>query len=469
MTKQEAPAPDPMDAKAKTVSGRVMDGFKRPIRPHVSSSEKPSERLSDTPIKPLMSKPRQVIDFAPVRHSEPVRPLKSQSTTTKISISTEKTVPVQSVPHNATPRKRLFIGDIKPIRKASPEVKKTAITEEIAPITEMETADNTEDTTISDLIPDTDVVTEVKPVVAKPRHRGIRIDFMKKFRSEESKEVVEEPKETEETTEPEEKPEPIRVSRVKTVQSQTQMEIPAPEEELADPTEEELAAVLAGFTDDPTESSTKPESLPDDEISDYEEELAALEEYDEISDSILNDDQKSAVDDFVSEPKPLFGVSAADPLVEQSIHRKKPEIKKPTTYIDGSLIREDEEPAKPAVEPYRQILGGRSPFLNSVSVEKRPLSDHLPEQKQSVPDKLSYREKLRKNIHNRDNSVATPFNSGGKTSSSVFHTNQSASRSVVSVPENKKSHSKLSIAVIVLITLILGAITGALIYLAFLQ
>ena len=130
--------------------------------------------------------------------------------------------------------------------------------------------------------------------------------------------------------------------------------------------DDDLAVALAGFADDPEDISEVSSPLTDNlsrEAAAFAEEIDALDDIDEIERLDNKDDDKDITiaeaiksykeqetDDFVSEPKPLF---------------------------------EDEETTqKPAKNrAYRTLynsVDGKSPFLSSVSVEKRPLSGTAP-------------------------------------------------------------------------------------------
>ena len=115
--------------------------------------------------------------------------------------------------------------------------------------------------------------------------------------------------------------------------------------------------------------------------STFDEELDALESMsDDIFDGIDGTPGTDSIDaiekeieaeasEFVREPKPLF----EDPLVQLSKvrdeHRQKKEAKKAAEFKEKT-----KEEAKKASYMAPYTLGGRSPFLTSVNVEKRPLS-----------------------------------------------------------------------------------------------
>ncbi len=248
---------------------------------------------------------------------------------------------------------------------------------------------------------------------------------------------------------------------------------------------DELAEVLAGFASASVNSPELADNLSS-AVQDFEEEIDALEESEVIPDELLetsgaeNTEKDTTVEQikrektehFISEPTTLFASSGADPLVEQSLHRKKPEFKEPTTYIDGSSVRSvNVEKKKPEVEPYRKILGARSPFLNSVSVEKRPLSNSVAKEKASSTIQTS------STIISIPEKTPTRSASVRATSKVVqtlekiapIESNTETKQETISVPEVDGKVNKFPLALAVLLTLILGGIAGAFIYLVFLQ
>ena len=236
-------------------------------------------------------------------------------------------------------------------------------------------------------------VPEVPETEEAPRKRGIRIDFMKKVSSAISsvrrggqavdvttaaKNVAEEVAmndpvndviagmdgAAEELTE-EEKPattEEIMTDAGSFTVADALDAMNAEEEEKAEIAESEdgLAEVLAGFADATVETPDLTDNLSP-EVQDFEEEIDALEESEAVPDELLETPKSTSTvrkavekvaekvtkeqkavettENFISEPTVLFATTGADPLVEQSLHRKRPEFKEPTTYIDGSMLK----------------------------------------------------------------------------------------------------------------------------------
>lgn len=213
------------------------------------------------------------------------------------------------------------------------------------------------------------------------------------------------------------KPTPRPVSRP------TVRPVPVPEPELdVEPLmdDDELSLALAGFADDDADSPSLMDNLSK-EATDLEDELDALDELDAIS-----DDLEAEIADFVEEPKPMFA-------------EKKPD----------------------APDANKYSLGGRSPFLSSVRVEKRPLSGFVPDSTKTLrseaktPVKNSYRAKIKQAVTKvRDEkSDAQPPRRRETT--------------IISTPKNHANSIGLTIAII--LTIILGAAIGAVLYLVFFQ
>ncbi len=220
------------------------------------------------------------------------------------------------------------------------------------------------------------------------------------------------------------------------------LEPEAPEDEIAEPLldeseplmddseplmdDDDLSLALAGFADDDDDMP----SLTDDrarEVTDLEAELNALDELDEIS-----DDLEAEIADFVDEPKPIF---------------EKPEQKAENTKKAD------------APDANRFTLGGRSPFLTSVKVEKRPLSGLVPDEdvqpiKKEIktPLKNAYRAKIKQVLK-----------SDKTDEKEVVH----RETTIVATP-NTPVHN-LSLAFAILLTIILGGLIGAVVYLVFFQ
>ncbi len=125
------------------------------------------------------------------------------------------------------------------------------------------------------------------------------------------------------------------------------------------------------------------------------------------------------------------------------------------THSLESTMASSPEPASPESHPY--VRGGESPFfLKSVTVEKRPLSDSPVR-----PSSMSYRPApentplSEKNVYD------------AKPSKKKSRAQELPSRPTVIVPPSRRSHAPL--VLLLLLTVILGAIVGAFAYLCFFQ
>ena len=176
--------------------------------------------------------------------------------------------------------------------------------------------------------------------------------------------------------------------------------------------DEELSLALADFAED-EDSAPSLTDRHSKEVSDLEDELDALDELDAVS-----DDLEAEIADFVDEPKPIFQKS------------KTPDAN-------------------------RFGLGGRSPFLSSVKVEKRPLSGFVPEEEVAplkkevkTPLKNAYRAKIKQVFKDDDKAVRRET-------------------TIISTPE-PRAHT-IGLAIAIILTIVLGALIGAVIYLVFFQ
>ena len=188
--------------------------------------------------------------------------------------------------------------------------------------------------------------------------------------------------------------------------------------------DDDLTLALAGFADDDS-TPVLTDNLSK-EVNDFNEELDALDELDILADDLedqLSDHLEAEAKEFVEEPKPLF----------DSVPKKRPIIP----------------------------LGDRSRFLTSVSVEKRPLSSTASATSvatgatKSTPIKPTKSTKFTKSIK--------PIKSTRPAKSAP--TKHSAP--VISTPEPKSHSFAMTLAIV--LTVILGAGLGAVVYLAFFQ
>lgn len=115
--------------------------------------------------------------------------------------------------------------------------------------------------------------------------------------------------------------------------------------------------------------------------------------------------------------------------------------------LDGASSSAPSTPATPdAPDNSNFIFGGRSPFINTDKVKKRPLSSHLPKEKP-----------VAKNIYDKST----------KSQKSAKTLKKSTTPTVVKGSASRGSNISLAIAII--LTVIFGALVGTFVYLAFFQ
>lgn len=293
------------------------------------------------------------------------------------------------------------------------------------------------------------------PVEAVPRHRhiapkGLRMDFVRRPTSNPLPEVkvkksvqisIAAPK-AEVVSETQAPRRVVRQIRPTIIETEEPEELIEPEDEnvepLMDDTEpliddnDDLSLALAGFADDDDSLPSLTDSRSK-EVADLEEELNTLDELDAIS-----DDLEAEIADFVDEPKPMFEKSGKTEELERLVEKA------------GQSRKAD------APDANRFTLGGRSPFLSSVKVEKRPLSSLVPDEdiqpirkETKTPLKNAYRAKIKQVLKSDDKEVVH------------------RETTIVSTP-NTPVHN-ISLAIAILLTIILGALIGAVVYLVFFQ
>lgn len=237
------------------------------------------------------------------------------------------------------------------------------------------------------------------------------------------------------------------------------------------------------------EPEPKPEPRPASRRpdSDFESELDSIDELSSTGFNGLGDDidaieaeieaaAESETSDFIKEPKPLF----EDPLVRLSKAREERQSQKKAAEeerLREEVLEEAREQAKRS--PYAAMYNGdRSPFLSSVNVEKRPLSNGSSSTLTSSRTAASVAPKTtaKKSPSNFFSSAKSKLHtSTQKTTGDLAMKKQLADDAkeihrqtmMMSTPETKSHKAALAIAVI--LTIILGAGVGAVIYLIFFQ
>ena len=151
---------------------------------------------------------------------------------------------------------------------------------------------------------------------------------------------------------------------------------------------------------------------------------------------------------------------------------ESPKAAKPAKALEKPSQSPAKSEPKPSVKPAKApespkspdnnayTLGGKSPFLPNVSVEKRGLSNSVPEKKKSNFEAVSYRgvndasEKPRKNVYEKKEIIDLESNSKKKKKSPK----------TVKIIDNKEKKSGVPLAVIIILTIVLGAVAGAGVY-----
>ena len=241
----------------------------------------------------------------------------------------------------------------------------------------------------------------------------------------------------------------------------------------------DLAIALAGFADDPEETSPLTDNLSK-EAAEFAEEIDALDEIEdieEVSDDISEELTRDISDNLNTDVK-KDNLTVAD--VMKNLKEKEQEEETEDFVSEPKALFDEEAQEKPKKSTiFRSLYDGKSPFLSSVTVEKRPLSGTAPAtevvisggeivggrlakqaeaiQKEHKPVKLvrkespEYRPIRTKNVYAK------------REEAPVEHAKPRDT--IVITPEENGHNTGLIIAI--LLTIILGAGVGALVYLIF--
>ena len=241
----------------------------------------------------------------------------------------------------------------------------------------------------------------------------------------------------------------------------------------------DLAIALAGFADDPEETSPLTDNLSK-EAAEFAEEIDALDEVEdieEVSDDISEELTRDISDNLNTDVK-TDNLTVADAM--KSLKEKEQEEETEDFVSEPKPLFDEEKQEKPKKNIiFRSLYDGKSPFLSSVTVEKRPLSGTASAtevvisggeivggrlakqaeaiQKEHKPVKLvrkespEYRPIRTKNIYAKREEAPAEHTKPRDT--------------IVITPEENNHNTGLIIAI--LLTIILGAGVGALVYLIF--
>ena len=491
---------------------------RRKLTKNSSKSAEAVVKSAEAAVRPAAAKPtaRPIAKSAakPVtKESAAVKPtiVNKAASAQKPTISTQKTATSAQRPAKASPetlRKPLMVnrGRFIDFAPAHPTKGPSRVTEDLPASTENLSTNKPASIKASD--PDT------TPHVTS---RGLRIDFVRKSAPTAASSGVHTTPGTHTT--PGVHTTPVRpASTVKITSSSTSITSPsttitssstrispsstvadvlgdAPDEPLM--SDADLAAALAGFADaTPVEESYNPAALGDDNYDSTSDDdsttdfASELDAFDELSDDILagqsiGDDIdrieaeiEAEANDFVKEPKPLF----EDPLVKISKAREEREHEKEAAEA-ARFKAEVKEQAREAAKrsPYAALYSttnGRSPFLTSVNVEKRPLSasasaselSNLAKSKKAKPTSSSSLLASSRSKDERFSTLALLKNSYRnrmkkqlEDDAKVIH----RETMIISAPEVKGHNIALIIGI--LLTILLGAGVGLVVYLVFFQ
>ena len=157
-------------------------------------------------------------------------------------------------------------------------------------------------------------------------------------------------------------------------------------------------------------------------------------------------------------------VIAAPPKLNLAHAHEQPHVSNLEDYYAPRIATEDESASKPELKKRpadnnRYALGGESPFLKEVNVEKRPLSANA--KPRPAAETTADKPKSGKSRGSRKNVYAKK----GRKSTTAQH--DLPERPTVIIPSSRRS--KVPLFVLIVVTIILGAVVGAAAYLCFFQ
>ena len=143
---------------------------------------------------------------------------------------------------------------------------------------------------------------------------------------------------------------------------------------------------------------------------------------------------------------------------------KKKADKQPEPREQKPLVKAQKPTAESEKAPDNNSysLGGKSPFLPNVSVEKRGLSSSVPEKKESHFESVSYlgvndsSEKSHKNIYEKKDIIDLESDKSKK---------KKKDKKPVKIIDDKEKKSGIPLVVIIILTILLGAVVGTGVYL----
>lgn len=243
----------------------------------------------------------------------------------------------------------------------------------------------------------------------------------------------------------------------------------------------DLAIALAGFADDSEEETSPLTDNLSREAAEFAEEIDALDEVEDVEEiSGISDELSRDISDNLDTDVKKDNLTVADAMKNLKEKEQEEEIEDFVTEPKALFGEEEQdEPKKNTI--FRSLYDGKSPFLTSVTVEKRPLSGAAPAtevvisggevvggrlakqaeaaQKEKKPIKL-----VRKNspeyrpIHSK--------NVYAKRSEENAEVVKNEPNSTIVITPEEKGHN-IGLIIAILLTILLGAGVGALIYLIF--
>lgn len=169
--------------------------------------------------------------------------------------------------------------------------------------------------------------------------------------------------------------------------------------------------------------------------------------------------QKPATKSATAKPSALAPKSTQKPASKTTDQPKDAVARKASAALSGSAKNSSDD----APDNNAYVLGGRSPFLPSYSVDKRPLSSSVKPKETNNFEKLSYlgvsdasSEKPRKNVYEKTPEI--------ELSSADAHKKSKKKSKTVKIIDDSDKKSGLPLVIIILLTIILGAAVGAGVY-----
>ena len=157
--------------------------------------------------------------------------------------------------------------------------------------------------------------------------------------------------------------------------------------------------------------------------------------------------------------KELYSAEAKAELEKRAVKAKtstKPA--EPAEASASKTAKKSQSASEKSPDNNAYSLGGKSPFLPNVSVEKRGLSKSVPEKKKDNFETVSYlgvndaSEKSRKNVYEKKEII------------DLESDKPKAKQKTVKIIDNKEKKSGIPLVIIIILTIVLGAAVGTGVY-----